>query len=166
MAHDDPFAGKRVHADWAFYLDTAGTYTPTLTAVTNPTLGTGATQSGWWQRNGHLITGGAIIRFGSSGADPGSGAYLVSLPFDADVSTLTASASFGVATILGTCSLRDNSAVASSRTATSYLATASAARMQIADNSTVTDSAPWIWANDDAIAISFAYLADPAGLPS
>lgn len=90
--HDQPFAGQTIHADWAYYLDTSGTYTPALSASTTPpTLGDGSSQSGAWQRNGHLITGWASIQFGTSGVSAGSGAYIVSLPFDADVSTMVAS---------------------------------------------------------------------------
>lgn len=169
MAHDDPFAGKTVHADWAYYLDTAGTYTPTLTAsITNPTLGTGAVQSGWWHRSGHFISGGGIIRFGTSGVNAGSGTYFVLLPFDADVSTLTASAGggLGIATAVGPASLRDNSNTTGSRTATLLLTTASTCSLHISDNSLAGNATPWIWATEDGLSYQFGYLADPAGLPT
>lgn len=64
--------------------DGPGVYVPTLTSNgTNPTLGTGSVQLGWYARAGRLVTFGAVIRFGTSGVAAGSGAYLVDLPFPA-----------------------------------------------------------------------------------
>jgi hypothetical protein len=56
-------------------------YTPALEgSVTNPTLGTGAVQTGKYRTNGSFIEGVAEIAFGSSGTNAGSGLYLITLP--------------------------------------------------------------------------------------
>jgi len=58
-------------------------YTPVLTAsTTNPSLGTGGSAVGGWQRvTGSLIWWWAVITFGTS-PDPGEGYYQVSVPQD------------------------------------------------------------------------------------
>lgn len=57
------------------------TYTPVLTATSsNPTLGTGSVQQGRYIRYGRMVHVNAIIKFGTSGVNVGSGFYEVSLP--------------------------------------------------------------------------------------
>lgn len=60
------------------------TYTPVLTgSVTNPTLGTGSSQTGTYIRYGKtLAVCSAEIVFGTAGVAVGSGSYAVSLPFN------------------------------------------------------------------------------------
>lgn len=63
-------------------------YTPVLTAsTTSPTLGTGSTQLGAWNRQGDTIDWWAYIQFGTSGTAAGTGTYRVSLPPAAAYST-------------------------------------------------------------------------------
>lgn len=170
MAHDDPFAGKTVHADWAFYLDTSGTYTPTLTATTtDPNLGDTGTATGAWHRNGHLITGWAIFEFGGTGVDAGSGTYLISLPFDADGSILETSSgnATGFGSPIGVATSRDSSTTSNSSTGIVVLEGAGACWVQETDSAGRFGSAnPFIWADGDRLLVNFAYLADSAGLPS
>lgn len=58
------------------------TYTPTLTATVNPTLGTGSSVDGRYQRVGHNVKGYAAINFGSSGVAAGTGSYGLLLPVE------------------------------------------------------------------------------------
>jgi hypothetical protein len=56
-------------------------YTPTLTAtVTNPTLGTGSSVSGFYKRIGKTVFWRAVIQAGSAAVAAGSGTYSLSLP--------------------------------------------------------------------------------------
>ncbi len=69
-------------------------YTPTLTAATtNPTLGAasaGAVQFGRYCKVGRLVVAQFGIRFATSGASAGSGAYTVSLPVTAKTAGFSA----------------------------------------------------------------------------
>jgi hypothetical protein len=145
-----------------------GTYTPVLTAdTTNPTLGAGSVQSGWWKRIDELIVGNAVIRFGTSGTAAGSGTYSVSLPFAANTTFETASGGWGTGSVLGNGGVRDNSAVTlGSRGIHAQLATTTTVILFIADgtNLAVTNAVPFTWTVSDAISINFRYQADPAGL--
>ena len=59
-------------------------YTPVLTAATtNPTLGTGSTQSGYYSQIGKFVFYRFYIAFGTSGTNAGSGSYRISLPVNA-----------------------------------------------------------------------------------
>jgi hypothetical protein len=168
VPHEAPSALEVLTADYLATLDDQGTYVPALTAqTTNPTLGTGGVATGVWQRNGHLITGWAFIRFGTSGTNAGSGAYFVSLPFPADTSTMLTSTGT-LSTAMGTGYLRDNSAeTTGDRQVISALRTADTVHLLVLDgtNIFVTNSGPFAWTVSDAISIQFSYLADPAGLP-
>jgi hypothetical protein len=64
-------------------------YTPVLTAsTTNPTLGTGSSVVGSYQKIGKTINFRVQITFGTSGVNAGSGFYFVSLPpFAANLGT-------------------------------------------------------------------------------
>lgn len=56
-------------------------YTPALTATTtNPTLGTGAIQTGRYTQIGKFCVVRAQVTMGTSGFVAGSGSYLISLP--------------------------------------------------------------------------------------
>jgi len=56
-------------------------YTPVLTAATtNPTLGAGSAQTGRWRQIGKAVDVDIRIAFGTSGTNPGSGAYFITLP--------------------------------------------------------------------------------------
>lgn len=54
-------------------------YTPSLTATTNPNLGSGSQSLGSWQLNGKLMTVQFFFAWGTGGS-VGSGAFNVSLP--------------------------------------------------------------------------------------
>ena len=71
----------------------AGTsWTPVLTGTTtNPTLGTGSSQTGTWFRMGRLVVAFGRVLFGTSGAAAGSGNLNLSLP----VNSTAANAFFG-----------------------------------------------------------------------
>lgn len=54
---------------------------PSLTSTgTNPTLGTGDVLECRWTKEGTLATVAFFVKFGSSGSDPGTGIYEISLP--------------------------------------------------------------------------------------
>ena len=65
-------------------------YTPTLTAsTTNPTLGSGSSRVGEYRYIGPKLVWFTVeIAFGTSGVNPGSGIYSVSLPFTAAASSV------------------------------------------------------------------------------
>jgi hypothetical protein len=142
------------------------TYVPTLTAATtNPTLGVGAVQSGWWKRVDELVIGEAFIRFGTSGTAAGSGGYVVSLPFAANTSFEIASDSGALASAVGAFMIRDNS-VPTIFVGQCQLNAAGTGLRLYRDNasSNVNDTTPMVWAANDSISVSFTYQADPAGL--
>lgn len=128
------------------------TYTPVLTAASgNPALGTGSTASGRYTLfNGNWCTYRGAIQFGSSGATSGTGQYFISLPFNS-----SANISVGVANI-GGAYLRDNSGPAIAQ-ALVYAAASANAFSLVANNTTVSSTVPWTWANSDAISWTLTY---------
>lgn len=141
-----------------------GFYTPQLlAATTNPTLGAGAVQTGWWKRLDTLIIGGAKIQFGTSGVVAGSGTYYVTLPpFAADTAIMYATATTGGGSPLGHCWLRDASPVAADGGLCQLDSTADRVFMEdIASGAIVNNASPWTWAASDVINVSFIYHADP-----
>lgn len=159
-----PYAGERITAAWATALNQWDLYTPTLTAATtNPTLGSGATQTGWWHRTGNMIVGGARIRFGT-GMSSGSGIYYVSLPFTIDTSYLNGSDGYGLGSVIGAGALRDDSNLSLSPTVSVIVSQYNnRVWLHTAANGAVNNAGPFAWTTNDAISISFAYLA--TGLP-
>lgn len=82
-ATNGPNGLYQYQGSWKFISTSTGwlTYTPVLTAATtNPTLGTGSTQSGEYKIVGDLLFCRGYIAFGTSGAAAGSGSYFISLP--------------------------------------------------------------------------------------
>lgn len=131
-------------------------YTPTLSAsTTNPTLGSGAVAKGRWLRDGLEITVAFRIMFGSSGVNPGSGTYRISLPTAYNDRFYTAQA-----WSLGTARLTDNNGTdttaiigpGSDNTYVILFTTGSA-------GASVNASTPWTWAASDAIAGTITYMA-------
>lgn len=165
MAHPPLLAGMPLTAARMNTLMDYGSYDPVLTALTtNPNIGTGVVD-GWWYRQGLRIIGGASIRFGSTGASAGSGDYRVSLPFDAHP-TLNDFGFDGYSAIIGSGFVRDDSAAATSRVVTCSPANASTVAMNVNGSSVAVGAAsPFAWTSQDAIAIRFDYIADPADLP-
>ena len=137
-------------------------FTPTLTAVTtDPTLGTGPTQTGGYVQFGTLVTGQAQIRFGSSGAAAGSGAYRVNLPVSADTTLQRTASVGGRASVVGEVMVRDESG---GTVRLGYLQLVSATTALImCDAGTsvgaVTDSSPWTWTNNDWLFYKFSYIS-------
>lgn len=81
-------------------------YTPAVTgSVSNPTLGTGASQSGRYMQVGKTAIVRAAIAFGTAGVAVGSGAYYISLP--ATITPVT-----GAFAVVGTGYYFDSSATA------------------------------------------------------
>jgi hypothetical protein len=172
VPHDDFLAAEIVPANKLQVLDEQGTYTPTLTAVTtNPTLGTGSSAVGWWQRNGHFITGETLFTFGTAGVAAGSGAYMISLPFAPDLSLMSSSSIVpGATSQLGTAFFRDSDTAANRTPGLSCLGTLSGVSFMFlvrsdVQNALVTNAVPFTWAASDQISANFRYIADPAGLP-
>lgn len=122
-------------------------YTPTLTATTtNPTLGTGPTQSGRWSQFGKLVTGQASIIFGTS-PTAGSGTYLVLLPA-AVASSLV---------IVGNFMVFDSSGSTWRAGSIQQGASNTTAVLVMGGGNLITDASPWVWAASDEIRYSFMY---------
>lgn len=130
-----------------------GTYTPSLTVAsgTNPTLGSGSTAQGRYTLfGGNWCTVRGTVAFGSSGANPGSGQYLISLPFQAS-NSITAGVPF-----CGAGVMRDASTPALAQ-ATAYIGANATTLALLAKDATVTNSAPWTWANTDYMSFDITY---------
>jgi hypothetical protein len=167
MPHDDPYAGKTIDADWAYYTSVSTAYAAALTATTtNPNLGADGTSVGSYHRNGHSIIGFAQFFFSGAGLSAGSGAYQISLPFNADTSIMVASTTVGAGAQIGTGFLRDSDTSANHTIVNVQLASASVVRLiRSASNAAITNAFPPIaWATGDRISINFSYVADPAAL--
>lgn len=135
----------------------SGTYTPVLSATnTPPTLGTGDSRTGWWDRIGpNVIIGGAIVTFGFASMSPGDGTYQISLPVPADTTVLTAGGGIGLETVVGSCIIRDASPT-SGTNGDLYLLDANNVRM-VTSGGHVNNDSPWVWAVNDSISILFSY---------
>jgi hypothetical protein len=81
MANPFPFvSGTTLLASQLNGIGEWTSYTPVLTASTNPTLGTASIQSGSYARIQNLIIYRFFIGFGTSGVNAGAGNYKISLP--------------------------------------------------------------------------------------
>lgn len=127
-------------------------YTPALTASSNPSLGTGGTQNGGYIKIGNLVIGHATIIFGT-GASAGSGAYIVSAP------VAMASQSLGSKELcVGQGFIVDDSTGA--ELLVSCYRAGSTSIAMIAEGSTVVaNDTPWTWADADSISIRFIYTS-------
>lgn len=74
-------------------------YTPTITATSNPTLGTASVQYGAYLQIGKTVHYTIRIAFGTSGVAVGSGNYLILLPVAANATAVTNQALIGVGSI-------------------------------------------------------------------
>lgn len=133
-------------------IDTA--HTPTLTAATtNPTLGSGGGVNGRYTlRNGIWCELSFTIKFGSSGAAAGTGAYLIALPFTSANDLAATSTN----PYCGACHLFDSSGPSAAQGMT-FIAPNSAFLQILANNFTVGAAVPWTWSNLDAISGSITY---------
>lgn len=123
------------------------TFTPTITgATTDPTLGTGSTQEGWYLHVGRLVVARGRIIFGTSGVDAGSGVYTIGLPVVAR--------SDGRESPVGAAWLFDSSTTANVAVAVLQ----QAGTILVEDSSArITDSHPFTWAASDQIRFHAVY---------
>lgn len=121
------------------------TYTPTLVASSNPTLGSGATFQGRYAVLGDVAQVEIQLEFGS-GMSPGSGVYQLSLPEPPAVAMRHP---------LGLCTMFDTSAGA----VRTYSAMWNTAKVVMHDvsGSYVAATNPWTWAAGDTMALSLRY---------
>lgn len=129
-------------------------YTPSLTGTTtNPTLGTGSSRTGAWQRDGRRVTVRANIKFGTSGAAAGSGFYEISLPFNAKVLS-TGRQAAGAAYTYDSSGNDFEDGVA-------FIDTSVADRVRLSiAGGVITNSFPWTWAVSDELGFTITYEAD------
>jgi hypothetical protein len=129
------------------------TYTPALIAVTtNPTMGSGAIQSGQYTY-GLKVNGHADIVFGT-GMTPGSGNYALQLPVAVD------SGAVSVGRILGYGVFVDVSASTSLQTYSVFLLAVSTttARLVIPQVGLINQATPVVPAVGDRINVDFNYI--------
>lgn len=129
-------------------------WTPTIVgSTTNPTLGTGAIQEGFYCQVGKLVVAQAYIVFGTSGVNAGSGEYSISLPLSADTSTnrnhvsgtfYASDASASV--VLSTGLVMTGTTTYSGNGRLFYSATYPTGGL-----TSVASTAPWTWAASDSL---------------
>ncbi len=143
-------------------------YTPTLTASSvNPTLGSGSSATGYYQRIGRRVEGYVEILFGSSGVAPGTGYYGLLLP----VQPVNRNQAIGI----GYCFDSDEQlrfVVASAAVATGLWAASTSKAIIVVTNdpgegfgtgdNPVGAAVPWAWEEGDQIHLRFAYEAAAA----
>ena len=144
-------------------------YTPTLTAtVTNPTLGSGSSAVGYYKRVGRWVDGYAVITFGSSGTNAGSGYYGLLLPvqpvdriqpmrgvgfaYDDSDQFRFVTAAASVIPVLWAASTRK----------LVLLRTNAAGEGFANGNNPIGASVPFAWGANDQLAVPFAYEAAAA----
>lgn len=171
MTAPDYQAGQDIDLDpWRVMGSPIQTYTPVLLATTtNPTLGIGSIQEGWWAQANRLIAFWGRIRFGTSGTNPGSGTYRVTGPTEASA-LVAASGSLGAGVSAGRAGMRDNSNVTvGSRSATLQLVSPNSGPsgestflLAVLDGTNVTASnnTPFTWSTEDSISFSGFYPMD------
>lgn len=129
------------------------TYTPTLSATSNPALGTGGTAEGRYTVfGGKWCTVRTTHQWGTSGT-AGSGQYLISLPFAA-----SASITNGVSNV-GSAMMRDASGGPALNVGVCY-ATASQTTMALLSvgGGLVNNTTPWTWGGSgDYITCTMTY---------
>jgi hypothetical protein len=131
------------------------TYTATVTAPTNPTLGTGGTQVGYYSQLGKTVTARFKIQFGTAGVAAGTGTYYVALPLTAAAAQVGIPAGNGFGF--------DSSAFALSP----FTATCdTTSRLSFFHNTTLNGAyanlaaaAPWTWAANDYFTATVTYEA-------
>lgn len=134
---------NQLYVDWQ-------DYTPSLTAsTTDPTLN--GTAAGRYCKMGRTVIGWALIQFGSSGINAGSGSYRVSLPDTAAAVTYT--------THVGGATLYDNSSGTWDQAEAYLRPTTGTTNMQFTYEATslVNNTGPWTWNTSDYISVSFKY---------
>lgn len=143
-------------------------YTPTLTSTgTNPTMGTGGTISGQYQRVGRTVTGTATIQFGSAGVAAGTGVYGLLLPVQpADRSAALGNGflfdfSDSLRFVVGATVVSTGIFAASTSKAIIVVTNDPGEGFGTGDNP-VGAASPWTWAENDQIVVNFTYEAAAA----
>ena len=128
------------------------TWTPTLTATTtNPTLGSGSVQEGYYTVVNKLVVAHGYVAFGTS-ASAGSGDYRMSLPVTA---ARTAAANAGSVWLYDASTASGWSATAQIQTTT----TAGFNKSTSGATIVISNSNPFTWADNDQIRAMFIYEA-------
>lgn len=150
----DFVAGQTLSASQLQQLGALATYTPNLLGqTTNPTLGTGSAQLGWYFINGRCIDLWFSFRFGTSGVSAGSGIYTISYP--PGYPPMAGVPDFAI----GSARLIDSSAGAEGLAYISQ--TSTVMYPTLANNGTFVGAAnPWTWAANDVLAGHVTYLVD------
>ena len=143
-------------------------YTPTLTAsTTNPTLGSGSSATGYYKRLGHRVEGYASILFGSAGVAAGSGYYGLLLP----VEPVNRPHAIGIGYLVDYSDnvrfLVASAAVSpplwAANTSKAVIVVSNAAGAGFATGANpVGAAAPWTWAENDQLLVTFSYEAAAA----
>lgn len=143
-------------------------YTPTLTAsTTNPTLGSGSSATGYYKRLGHRVEGYASILFGSAGVAAGSGYYGLLLP----VEPVNREQAIGIGYLLDYSDnvrfLVASAAVSpplwAANTSKAIIVVSNAAGAGFGTGANpVGAAAPWTWAENDQLVVTFSYEAAAA----
>lgn len=143
-------------------------YTPTLTAsTTNPTLGSGSSATGYYKRLGHRVEGYASILFGSAGVAAGSGYYGLLLP----VEPVNREQAIGIGYLVDYSDnvrfLVASAAVSpplwAANTSKAIIVVSNAAGAGFSTGANpVGAAAPWTWAENDQLVVTFSYEAAAA----
>lgn len=137
------------------WLNPWSTYVPVLAAsITNPTLGTGSSQVGRYVQVGKTVIGDALITFGTSGTNAGSGGYTITLP----VAAATATVSPIIGDVFIGCAGLSTRAFALLSTASTVQLRYPSAAVNGALSS-ASNSAPGAWTVNDNIRVHFRYEA-------
>lgn len=128
-------------------------WTPALTAATSsPTLGAGATATGYYAQTGKIVHLRGYIVFGGAGVNAGSGAYYISLPVSAALggahggNVLVTDAS-ATGSWLGMMVMNDSGKC--------FINFAN----RTDGNNTVSHNAPFAWTTSDSIRFDLTYEA-------
>lgn len=144
----EPLPGANIRASDIFGLTA---FTPTWTGLT---LGTGASNEGWYQTQGNLVFWGLRLQLGTGGT------ATTTVQFDLPVTAWTGGGN-SLTTTLGSAHLRDQSALAFySGVVTSWNAAGTQGCFSFAGNtSRWSNTAPVATAVDDVISASGVYRA-------
>lgn len=140
---------------WVILQEPWQRYTPTIVA-TGFAFGTGGIQAGAYKRIGTLVAFSIYLKFGSSGFNPGSGNYSVSLPFQCYSLRTDGSGPLMAATLTGY-----NSSTGASFIGNRIMGGTTSALLQYiggvptAVSLNISATTPWTWAAGHEIEASF-----------
>lgn len=144
-----PLPGNRTRTSDIF---TVTTFTPTW----NFTVGTGATNEGWYAQIGELVHWGVRVQLGTSPTSSGTTSVLLDLPVDA-----WTGGGNGLQAVLGTFNYRDASGPSFYAGSANVFASAGTQACFILGSSTtrLSPTNPVAFAVDDVIAVGGTYMA-------